>query len=202
MLVLCWLIASESDGELPALGDLAFRLRITLKQLNEVIIQLSPWLEQNASKALAECKQHAMPETETETETEKNISLTSFAEFWSVYPKRVGRRKAEAIYGRAIAKREVTPEALIAGAKRYAAECAGKEAQYIAHPATWLNAGRWADETIKPNPAIGQVRTFNGDPEKFEAWMRTEYAGRKAPNGIIYPPLPEGRAKAEKKTAQ
>ena len=30
-------------------------------------------------------------------------------------------------------------ETLIAGAKRYAAEMAGKESQFIRYPATWLN---------------------------------------------------------------
>ena len=41
----------------------------------------------------------------------------------------------------------VTPQALIDGAKAYAASVAGKEQKYIAHPTTWLNQGRWEDET-------------------------------------------------------
>ena len=37
-------------------------------------------------------------------------------------------------------------EALIADAKRYAAQVRGKEARYITHLPTWLNAKWWLDD--------------------------------------------------------
>ena len=69
-LVNLWLIASEADGELPEIADLAFRLRIPEKQLNSIISKLSNWLEQGASTPLADCLHVATPERERETERE------------------------------------------------------------------------------------------------------------------------------------
>ena len=69
-LVMLWLIASEDEGNLPPSEELAFRLRISEKQLNTTLSKLSHWLEQDASTPLAECVQHAVPETETEAEAE------------------------------------------------------------------------------------------------------------------------------------
>ncbi len=71
-LVMLWLIASERDGDLPPAADLAFRLRLTEDQTNQVLSGLSHWLEQDASEMLAGRYQDAPPETETETETEKD----------------------------------------------------------------------------------------------------------------------------------
>ncbi len=99
-------------------------------------------------------------------------AAASFDEFWRMYPRRVGkplaRAKWEAITNGGLQTRtldkdsgqfveielQATPEELIAGAKRY------RDAQidrttfklkdggrFICHPATWLNQGRWEDET-------------------------------------------------------
>jgi hypothetical protein len=43
-------------------------------------------------------------------------------------------------------KRGVSNEAMLAGAKRYAGKRAGQDPKYTKHPATWLNAGCYADE--------------------------------------------------------
>ena len=37
-------------------------------------------------------------------------------------------------------------EILIEATKHYAAQMAGKDSQYIKHPATWLNGKCWLDE--------------------------------------------------------
>jgi hypothetical protein len=70
-------------------------------------------------------------------------SDTDFEAFYRQYP-----RHAKA-YRTAITKKLATPEQLLAGAMRYAAERQGQDPRYTAHPATWLNAGRWADEAAK-----------------------------------------------------
>ena len=70
-LVMLWLIASEDEGSLPEAVELAFRLRISEKQLNSIVSKLSHWLEQDASSALAPCLHHAVSE-ESRVETEKS----------------------------------------------------------------------------------------------------------------------------------
>ena len=75
----------------------------------------------------------------------EKILKEEFDDWYQHYPKKVSRGAAEKALARA--RREgVSLETLIAGAKRYAAEMAGKESQFIRYPATWLNGKCWLDE--------------------------------------------------------
>jgi len=71
MLVMLWLIASEFNGELPPIKKLAFRLRISEKDTEDVISKLSHWLEQDDISAISERNHSVTPETEGETETKR-----------------------------------------------------------------------------------------------------------------------------------
>ena len=71
VLVMLWLIASEDDGRLPNTKTLAFRLRMSEKQTNDAINNLSHWLEQDDINVISQRYQYDLPETETETEKEK-----------------------------------------------------------------------------------------------------------------------------------
>lgn len=64
-LVCIWLMASEhEDGQLPALADLAFRLRISDAKCKQLMTRLQAWLEEEGSSLLAQRKQLATPEAE------------------------------------------------------------------------------------------------------------------------------------------
>jgi hypothetical protein len=69
----------------------------------------------------------------------------AFGRFWAAYPRRAAKLAAAKAFAAAV-KRGADPEALIAGAARYAAERAGQDPRYTKHPATWLNGDCWADE--------------------------------------------------------
>lgn len=71
VLVMCWLIASEDDGQIPDSKTLAFRLRMPEKQISDCLIKLSHWLEQDDITPISGRYQDDALETETETETEK-----------------------------------------------------------------------------------------------------------------------------------
>jgi hypothetical protein len=74
-----WLLASEQkDGTFNgASAELAFRLRKSEKWVSDAIKPLiNSGLFIVASNALADCKQHATPETETEAERETEIPST------------------------------------------------------------------------------------------------------------------------------
>lgn len=94
---------------------------------------------------------------------------TDFDEWYKLYPRKKARLAAERAYK--TARKRASRETLLEALKRYIAECAGAEQQHIAHPATWLNAGRWLDEGAAPTLAF--------DPNKAERerllWLR-EYA--------------------------
>lgn len=70
----------------------------------------------------------------------------TFDDFWAVYPRRVAKLRARKAWKKAT--EEYSADDIIEGAKWFAAICAseGKEAQFIPHPATWLNDGRWLDD--------------------------------------------------------
>ena len=69
VLVMLWLIASESDGVIPDTKKLAFRLRMTEKDTEASLIKLSHWLEQDDISVISDGYQGDLPETETERET-------------------------------------------------------------------------------------------------------------------------------------
>lgn len=87
VLVMLWLIASESDGYLPDSEELAFRLRISEEEVNEAISRLGSWLEQvdNTSditsddKVISERYQDdPLEKRREETETEKKARVPRF----------------------------------------------------------------------------------------------------------------------------
>lgn len=71
VLVMLWLIASETDGILPETKKLAFRLRVSEAVTSELLCKLSHWLEQDDIGAISDGYQDDAPETEGETEREK-----------------------------------------------------------------------------------------------------------------------------------
>lgn len=75
VLVMLWLIASESDGNLPNIKTLAFRLRLSEKQTNDAISSLSHWLDHDDNEVISSRYQDDAPETETETELETKTEL-------------------------------------------------------------------------------------------------------------------------------
>jgi len=88
---------------------------------------------------------------EKKTNTARNRASDRFDEFWSAYPRRVGKGAARKAWAKAL-KNGADPDEVIWGARAYANSPRRAEAdiQYTAHPATWLNAERWDDE---PEPA-------------------------------------------------
>ena len=83
----------------------------------------------------------------------------TFDQFWSIYPRRVGKAAAQKVWNRYVEAMKVSPEAIIEGAKVYAAAKRGTDMQYVAHATTWLNQQRWLDE-----PAAATVET--DEPER------------------------------------
>jgi len=68
-----------------------------------------------------------------------------FEQWYATYPRKVARGNAlKAFKG---ARKKVSLEVLLAGLEGYKNRVRGSEAQFIAHPATWLNGERWTDET-------------------------------------------------------
>lgn len=108
-----------------------------LSKASKGVALASQVLEQNASNTLAK--------TETETLL-KDLSSKpdEFDQWYARYPKKEAKENARKAFAKA--RRQASLKELLEGLERYCASVKGKDRQYIALPASWLNAGRWQDE--------------------------------------------------------
>ena len=100
VLVTLWLLASEDEnqqGTLPDIKTIAWRLRLTEKQVSECIFKLSHWLEQDDINAISGGCQSDRPETETKKETKKEIEAPEGVspEVWDSFVKQRKAKKAQ-----------------------------------------------------------------------------------------------------------
>jgi hypothetical protein len=93
----------------------------------------------------------------------------AFEEWWPLYPKRVAKGAAEKAFERVLSSGSATLEQLKAGALRYAAERSGKGDEFTKHPATWLNAKCWADQS----GAQGAAPVFDDVTARQDAIVKT-----------------------------
>jgi len=86
-----------------------------------------------------------------------------FERFWEAYPRKVGKAAAEKSFAKCVGKDRETQQAILDQMLK-ALEWQKRtdqwqEAEFIPHPATWLNQHRWEDETaIDPIEAAAQAR--------------------------------------------
>lgn len=79
-----------------------------------------------------------------------------FEEFWKAYPKKVGKDAALKAFEKRKPTRELLDSMLAAIAvQRTLKKWIDDDGQYIPHPSTWLNEGRWQDE-VTGGPASQQ----------------------------------------------
>lgn len=70
-----------------------------------------------------------------------------FDQFWAQYPRKVGKLAAQKAFSRAT--KLTTVESIHSALRNLQQEMRGKDQQFIPHPATWLNQGRWDDEPTR-----------------------------------------------------
>lgn len=78
-----------------------------------------------------------------------------FEEFWSAFPRKVGRDAAAKAFEKRKPERAVLDAMLAALAQQKKSPQWVKDGgEFIPHPATWLNQGRWQDEVAAPLSAF------------------------------------------------
>lgn len=107
-------------------------------------------------------KEQVIPQAELEE---------AFNEFWNAYPRKVEKIAAKKAFIKA-AKQHGT-SALIAGARRLAADRNAPAKQFIRYPASWLNAGGWTDE---PYPERARTKEELAAEAKMLAEQRRQRA--------------------------
>jgi uncharacterized protein YdaU (DUF1376 family) len=84
-----------------------------------------------------------------------DVSPCWFAEFWALYPRRVGKGAAKQAARKCGDSAEVGAK-IIAALKRQLPMLSASEINYIPHPSTWLRQERYDDEAQVSQP-IGQL---------------------------------------------
>ena len=91
-------------------------------------------------------------ESESKSESESNpakggVALDAFERFWAVYPRKLGRKEAYRAFEKAIAVTDLHSILSAVEKQKACPQWRREGGQYIPYPATWLNQGRWEDET-------------------------------------------------------
>jgi len=80
--------------------------------------------------------------------------VVEFEEFWKAYPRKVGIEAARKKFDSAIKKTTIQKIILAISAQKKTDQWRKDGGQFIPHPATWLNQGRWDDvpkiEALQP----------------------------------------------------
>lgn len=88
--------------------------------------------------------------------------MPTFNEFWALYPRKISKRVAEKSWSKMTPQEQSDALEAIPNHLEYW-KLKNTETEYIPHPATWLNQGRWEDEldmTVKV--------------KEDKSWMATE----------------------------
>lgn len=84
------------------------------------------------------------PSVESQSPESESEGHGDFDEFWSLYPRKVGKGQARKAWSGAL--RKASAGEIILGVRRAAEAFCANDPRYIPHPATWLNGERWLDE--------------------------------------------------------
>lgn len=83
--------------------------------------------------------------------------MADFEKFYQAYPRRVDRAGALKVWLTLSPSPELVTD-IMAGVERYAESVADTEQRYIKHPAAWLNARRWEDESLGAGKSNGHPK--------------------------------------------
>lgn len=95
-------------------------------------------------------------------EEKRMTSAERFAQFWSAYPRKVGKGAAERAWKTLKVDDDLLKTILDAiEAQKKGRQWTSNNGQYIPHPTTWLNQKRWLDEVDSGVGRDGHQRTLN-----------------------------------------
>lgn len=163
----------KDDGitQRKAAGRASAEARKAQREANDRSTTVQRPLEQSFNET-----QHTLkPEPELEDTSLRSVSPArepraeivdrDFEDFWSAYPRKVGKDAARKAW---VAAKKRAPVAQIAAGLNTARW--PSDPQFIPHPATWLNQGRWQDSPTAAAP----------EPEGKLGWMRDFAMGGQA----------------------
>lgn len=120
-------------------------------------------------------------QSESESETKSNARARAkdascgFDAFWEAYPKKQGKKAAEAAFAKAIKK--ISMDEMLAALEKHKAsdQWTRDVGKYIPYAATWLNGERWNDE-LQPAAQVRDKKFagFVHENDPFSSMMRDD----------------------------
>lgn len=148
-LIELWLLASENEGSLPSVDEIAFRLRKDKSFINKQLEQLSTWVLPIGNKSATRSRQNVSTEVEVDIDKSRVEIDDGFVLFWNNYPKKVGKGKAEAAWKKH--KPNIDDVLKTLDWQKQSKEWFKENGAFIPHPTSYINAKRWLDEPTEEN---------------------------------------------------
>jgi len=147
-LIELWLLSSENEGNLPDVEEIAFRLRKDKSFINKQLDQLSLFVLQVGNKSLPSRQQVGSLEVEkskSKSKSKNRVEIDNgFNLFWSSYPRKTNRHKAELAWIKHKPNLDLVLKTL--AWQKESKEWFSENGKFIPYPTTWINAKRWLDE--------------------------------------------------------
>jgi hypothetical protein len=122
--------------------------------------KVAPGTEEQGNRGTEDSNTPSKPPASTPT-------VNLFDQFWEWYPRKVGKEAAKKAWNKARTKTD--QQTILNGIERFRLDPNLPAKEFIPHPSTWLNEGRWEDEPLPPRgqqqimrPTGSQVRLQAG----------------------------------------
>ena len=136
---------------------------------------------QTESFAEASAAPEKTPAKRTASRSSRKRGAPGFDEFWAAYPRKAAKQVARSAWDRIAPDDALRREILDAlGKQKLCDQWIRESGRFIPYPATWLNGGRWEDETVTPpvTPPVRRVsaqeytqRDYRGAEESADEMM-------------------------------
>ena len=145
-LIELWLLASENEGNLPKVEEIAFRLRRDKSFINKQLNELSSFVLLFADDSATSRQQVGSLEVEVEVDKSRGrVEIDDgFNIFWNMYPRKVGRAKAEIAWKKH--KPNIDNVVNTLTWQKNSKQWYKQDGDFIPNPATYINQHRWKDE--------------------------------------------------------
>lgn len=128
----------------------------------------------------------------------KTLAERRFDEFWTAYPKKVGKKAAWSAWNKIKPDTELYDKIMTAiGRARATDQWQRENGRFIPNPATWLNQGRWDDEYEEVN-TNGEHRRFSGANSKEPTGTKSWRPGTAAPGFKLAGGEPDEKEKTKR----
>ena len=87
-----------------------------------------------------------LPSKESLLNTQDKLKPLFFDKFWESCPRKIAKKKTQSVYNKLVKSKEVSEDYLIKTMNDYSVSVKDTELQFIVHPVTWLNQGRFDDK--------------------------------------------------------